>query len=272
MLSHSTRSYSRVESASYGKKGVYQTVLLFLLTVLMLILVGLFGPDVFLLHVSGAMGISRTTNVIGYSFQQSHMDSFNQAIWAELSLERSSNSISSVATHIDLYVDLVGFEGFYDDMERRIIDKRPISRELTFANNSRRSEPMHLFLLNGIEFRQYNVSVFLNSSSWSPQIGEDNIITYVSFKCINAKYTVFELALKYILCFVTLCILFLPYHGYYIRLLAVPIRQQTFEQKWVVSLLIALVFFNDPLIGLQVCICTGFINIKKYRLPCYWFL
>ena len=41
-------SYSRIESAKFGTRGVFQTLFLFVVTYLLLVLIGSFGPQVFL--------------------------------------------------------------------------------------------------------------------------------------------------------------------------------------------------------------------------------
>ncbi len=46
--------------------------------------------------------------------------------------------------------------------------------------------------------------------------------------------------------------MFLPQEGFVIRLLTVPSRLWSFEQKWILTLLASLLFFNDPFFSAQL--------------------
>lgn len=46
--------------------------------------------------------------------------------------------------------------------------------------------------------------------------------------------------------------MFLPQEGFLIRLLTIPHRLWSFEQRWITALLIALLFFNDPFFAAQL--------------------
>jgi hypothetical protein len=46
--------------------------------------------------------------------------------------------------------------------------------------------------------------------------------------------------------------MFLPQEGFMIRLYAIPHRLWSFEQRWITSLLVGLLFFNDPFFAAQL--------------------
>lgn len=74
--------------------------------------------------------------------------------------------------------------------------------------------------------------------------------------CDCDQYSKFELGWKIFFCFTTLIVLFLPMEGFLIKLCCVPVSSWSFEQKWVLGLLVCLLFFNDPFFAAQVITYT----------------
>lgn len=251
-------SYARIESATYGKKGVYQTILLFALAFLILLTIGVFGPSVFESYQTESKNINLAMTTVyspNQSWQKMQMQSFHQIMWASLTIERHGSLDGIPRRNIDLIVDVAASSGLHEELvhSMSIIEQAHIARDLTFSNNSYHSDPIYLFMLNGIDFHQYNVSLtFINASTWA---GETYFPSaFITFTYFKKAFTTYEVTWKYIFLSCTLCILYFPRLGFYWRMRNVPEGMKSFEQTWISHLLLALIFFDDPLFGFQVFI------------------
>eukprot|EP00953_Heterococcus_sp_UTEX-ZZ885_P006368 3894-Heterococcus_DN1.PRE.1 len=69
---------------------------------------------------------------------------------------------------------------------------------------------------------------------------------------INSSYTHFEMGWKYFFLISTLLVALVPRYGYFSGLRSIGKRDWTYQQKWILALLILLVVFNDPFFAITV--------------------
>ena len=147
---------------------------------------------------------------------------------------------------------------------KTIISSKVVSREITFVNKSVDSQGIHLFILNGVYFKNYNLSVTvtdiqtlltnysITDNSSDASSSSSALSATVTMRYLNDRYSVYEAVWKYLFFTGTLLVLFTPTYGYYMKLASVPTSKRSFEQKWILTLLICLCLFNDPLFGFQI--------------------
>ena len=269
--------YSRIESAKFGSRGVFHTLFLFVTTYSVLVLIGNFGPKVFLSQKAFTSSVfdegDDTYSLISNKYD---MKSSNQAMWAELTFTRPANMANTGQSGpINVVIDLKGKDVLFDNnglsSTENIIQSKTVARELVFTNNSVNSQSIHLFILNGVYFKNYNLSVTVTDiqtllANYSINGGRDSssmalssssssssaLSATVTMRYLNDKYSVYEAVWKYLFFIGTLLVLFTPTYGYYMKLAVVPIAMRSFEQKWILSLLFCLCLFDDPFFGLQI--------------------
>jgi hypothetical protein len=97
-----------------------------------------------------------------------------------------------------------------------------------------------------------------SSSSSSSIVNQSNFSlrtsSYAEFVYMNKDFTIFEISLKYSLFTLTFLILFCPYFGYYFKMEKLNPSYRSFEQKWVFTLLILLLLFDEPFVAAKVVI------------------
>ena len=265
-------SYSRIESAKFGTRGVFQTLFLFVVTYLLLVLIGSFGPQVFLSQKAITSSVfDEGDDKYSLISNKYDMKALNQAMWAELTFTRPNNMANTEQSGpITVVIDLLGKDVLFDNSvlpsSKTVIGSKTVSRQLTFVNNSVESQSIHLFILNGVYFKNYNLSVTVTdiqtlltnysntggSSSSGDSSSSSALSATVTMRYLNDRYSIYEAVWKYLFFTGTVLVLFTPKYGYYMKLASVPVEVRSFEQKWILTLLLSLCLFDDPLFGFQV--------------------
>ncbi|CAE7463377.1 TMEM181, partial [Symbiodinium microadriaticum] len=137
------------------------------------------------------------------------------------------------------------------------------SKEHAIANQKYKSQIVHckggktacksfyIFGQPSVEYKRYNVHIDFKDTD-GHFTSSDKLSVKVDLHTINSEYSKFELGWKCFFILTTLVVMFLPEEGFLIRLLAVPYRLWSFEQTWVLTLLVGLIFFNDPFFAAQL--------------------
>jgi len=133
---------------------------------------------------------------------------------------------------------------------------RTVATELDFGVNSTVSEPFPLFLVLGVPFRLYNISLTIYDESSRDQELTISDFSTASLRVhtLDQSFTIFEIVFKYVLLSATLVMLLFPRCGFGFcwKVFQLPPGMRSSEQVWLLSLSTALVFFNEPFVALKV--------------------
>ena len=143
-----------------------------------------------------------------------------------------------------------------------ISENQEHDREFKCKKKTDECESVTLFSVNYVTFDKYIIDLdignpwapFCEAGAWvnEPRFFEKGVgpslegETYMTF--VSSGFTIMELAMKYLYLTVTCIVLW----RFVRNMKAIPRSQRSYEQWWIRLLLCALIFFNDPLAGLQI--------------------
>eukprot|EP00518_Triparma_eleuthera_P011430 CAMPEP_0182471836 /NCGR_PEP_ID=MMETSP1319-20130603/21066_1 /TAXON_ID=172717 /ORGANISM="Bolidomonas pacifica, Strain RCC208" /LENGTH=426 /DNA_ID=CAMNT_0024672435 /DNA_START=192 /DNA_END=1469 /DNA_ORIENTATION=+ len=249
-------------------------------------IIGSLGPDVFE-HKEGMSVLrinKKDTDKSVWIGNLVNLVPENQLIWVTCNIERPSSINASYAFDYEqkLVISVIGTDDELDanfDTQRGdvIVDEKVAIREVKFAANSMYSGDLTIFNMHSLPYDNFKVRVqFINAGDidkYGHANHEDHQMN-VKFTMIfvNRDYTTFEFFWKYTFVVVTLIALFFPscnrggllsksriftslaliLEGFTVRLRHTKWRTWSYQQKWIMVLLVLLLFFNDPLIYFEV--------------------
>ena len=260
-MENTSHSYVRIENAKFGTRGIVYTGFIFCLSFLVCAIIGATGPEVLQQRSNGASSLSiDAMGVASWRGVLQDMTALNQNFWLMVTVYRGDDSKEEL---IDVYLRLnvTGSGPLYPDFpsHAQLADVDEVSRTLHCYKGNLQCSEFYLFGKPSVDYSEYRVGIEFYSIDDELQTpaGSDIITVQVTMHTVNSEYTKFELGWKCFFGLTTLLVLFLPHEGYLIRLcFLLPQRLWSFEQRWVLALIIALIFFNDPFFAAQVTACT----------------
>ncbi len=150
------------------------------------------------------------------------------------------------------------------------------TREVTFSKGEKYCDPLTIFNLHSLSYKNYKVIVSFASPGKLFDVADvdpdHSMYTEFDMTIVNSHYTTFEIRWKYAFIIITLLVMFFPklnrggvcsksrtytsiglvFEGYFTKLLTIPFRSWSYQQKWISVLLVMLLFFNDPLVYFEI--------------------
>jgi len=180
------------------------------------------------------------------------MTPLNQLFWLTTKIYRDDSTSEEVGT-LETWVNVTGISSFdkSEASEKNLVDNKMSSRTVRCKAGSLGCNEFYIFGEPTVRYEQYNVHIkFRVDADHFTESG--TLRVRVDLHTVNSEYSKFELGWKWFFILTTLVVLFLPQEGFLIKLVGVPYRLWSFEQTWVLTLLIALIFFNDPFFAAQL--------------------
>ncbi|GMH47036.1 hypothetical protein TrLO_g4258 [Triparma laevis f. longispina] len=216
----------------------------------------------------------------------------NQLLWVTCNFERpdSINASYSFDYNQEVYVTVLGshmetdeflatrdFDEALEDGADLIVARKLATRKVDFKANAVESGDITIFNLHTMPYKNFKVKVEFVDAGDIDKYGHANhedhqMNVRFTMRYVNRDYTSFEFSWKYTFCIITLVVMFFPslnrggllsrsrmftsfsliFEGFTVRLWGTKWKMWSYQQKWIMVLLIQLFFFNDPLIYFEV--------------------
>jgi Wnt-binding factor required for Wnt secretion len=250
----------RIESPSFTRPKVLCMTLAALVTFVLLLGIGAGGPKVW------QYGSTQTSAKIflsdggrdAYGTRRS-ISKANQVFFVESRLQRPTfeefNTTEDISAHLEMQLSVTGDDG------RMLVDSKPITRHILCKAGANFCRWYYVATQDLISTSSYIITVVMKSPDfWEIGHSGGNLRTTAaaSFTVrtrvwyINSSYTHFEMGWKYFFLITTLLVALAPRYGYFSGLRSIGKRDWTYQQKWILALLILLVVFNDPFFAITV--------------------
>lgn len=267
-------SYSRVRVETMGRKTIGCLFFLFLSLFFVAIVIGVTGPTVWSFDSRETIPCNTCTDAalnptsscptphvsvsscdecetIFPEIDVTAMNPYHQLLYIEVSIKRP---VGNAATDEIYYQQpfTVSASGQGDNMIwEEIADKKKHVRKVWCPAGQEYCQNITVFAENTIRYNTYNMSVHLQHPL-GPALCKDGKEPQLDMKLslvhMNAAFTSYELGFKYTQCALTLLVML----AFFLPLRRVPRRQVSYEQRWIVILLVLLFFFNDPFMVFEV--------------------
>jgi len=216
----------------------------------------------------------------------------NQLLWVTCNFERPDSINASYAFDYtqEMYVTVLGsheetsdflaiknFDETLNNGADLVVAKQLASRKVDFKANEMYSRDITIFNLHTMPYKNFKVKVEFKNAGDIDKYGHANhedhqMNVMFTMRYVNRDYTSFEFSWKYTFCVVTLVVMFFPslnrggllsrsktftslsliFEGFTVRLWSTKWKMWSYQQKWIMVLLVQLFFFNDPLIYFEV--------------------
>eukprot|EP00002_Diphylleia_rotans_P008246 TRINITY_DN1798_c0_g1_i2.p1 TRINITY_DN1798_c0_g1~~TRINITY_DN1798_c0_g1_i2.p1 ORF type:complete len:502 (-),score=71.21 TRINITY_DN1798_c0_g1_i2:955-2460(-) len=168
----------------------------------------------------------------------SNLDKFDRELIVEVEFENKNYTAAAINEKVLIDIILIG--GQSPGGQGQILNKGDdysYEKTVKCSRGNKRCNSVELLHITFIEYKYYTITIVMNEDN--PWIGN----AYFTFKYVNAEYTVFELWFRIIFLLTSIGI----FIWFIKKMKQVSSYEWTLEQKWMVLLMIGLIFLNNPL-------------------------
>lgn len=243
----------RIDEHGLTKPRILCAGLAFLLSFVFLLLIGYAGPEIWQeVDYETSAPITLTTGNTEYYFVNHGVVKENQMFYVEsrIAYPQLEGVMDGSVSEAELGMTLSVTDSNGDE----VLPPLAIERDMECEPGEDWCSWYFLMSQEFINSDTYYIDVGIDSASWTLDTGE--IVpgnTTAVFKVqtrvtqVQAQYTKFEMAWKYLFLLGTTFAMFLPRIGYVNRYLRLHSSDRSFEQSFTLALLCLLWWFNDPL-------------------------
>jgi Wnt-binding factor required for Wnt secretion len=249
----------RIESPTFTRAKVLCMTLSALVTFVLLLGIGAGGPKVWQFgstQLSAKIFLSDGGRD-AYGTER-HITRANQVFFVESRLARPTfedfNTTEDISAHLQMQLSVTGDNG------KMLVDSKPIARHILCKAGAEFCSWYYVATQDLISTSSYIITVVMQSPDfWEiGHTGSLRTTAPASFTVqtrvwyINSSYTHFEMGWKYFFLIITLLVAVLPRYGYFSGLHSIDRADWTYQQRWVLALLVCLFWFNDPFFAITV--------------------
>lgn len=252
MENSSSQNYVRIENSKFGNRGIICTSGMFFLSFAFCVIIGATGPNV-IQSRNDSVSILQVDDNGNAEWIGSVNDmlQLNQLFWISVIVYRPSSLDDDIGV-IETFVNVTGYDSLGGDVGSELFFLNRHAKHSVYCAGNECSE-FYVFGQSSIRYRRYDLRIrFSNIDPKFLQSNDNLFEILVDLHTINSEYSKFELGWKAFFGLTTLLVLFLPQEGFFIKLYFIPHTLWSFEQTWVLGLLLSLLFFNDPLFAAQL--------------------
>ncbi|KAJ1452811.1 Wnt-binding factor required for Wnt secretion-domain-containing protein [Pelagophyceae sp. CCMP2097] len=258
------------------KRHVVGASAVFVLLFFISLIIGGFGPNIWVVHDGGGFGGGSTD---GHEFDVyaaenndniwfgslNSMVAEHQILFVETSVKRPTVWGNNQDTKTFQLVYVVSAKGYGrvrgigadaktdDDTAHELLDTRRYVHEVTCLGKEEWCEPSVLMTQHVVVFEKYEIMVAIQNpkESYPAAATESILTTKVRFRFVNREYTSFTLGWYYTCLTISLFVLLCPGAGFVARL---PRDESwSFDQRWALALCVGLILLLDyPLAAAEV--------------------
>lgn len=238
---------------SFHKPGVTLTFCAFFVMVAICLLLGLAGPAVLVTRGNAnALACASENCTAVWKGTLVHMNVLHQVLYLEATIERTELSPGSEDVGLEyqqeVVVSAMGLDN--DNTPHVILNHKKHIRTVTCPAGRSKCDPIVVFAQNFIHYTKYELEVqFIHpDQAFQSQGVVGTLLIEFDLHRVNSNFTIFEMAVKY--CFLAVTVVLAAV--YFFKLTKVPFRLWSYEQKWIGAVLVGLMFFDNPLVAMEV--------------------
>ena len=224
---------------------------IFLFSLLSCVIIGATGPDVIESRNDSVSTLEiNSSGDAKWVGTVSDMMQLNQLFWLSVKVYRPQSTEDDIGV-VETYINVTGYDSLVSGSNKKELFFNRHDQHEVYCSRNECSE-FYIFGQSTIRFRRYDVHIQFHNLDSKFLQNDDLFNVLINLHTINSEYSKFELGWKSFFCLTTVLVLLLPYEGFAYKLYSIPFNLWSFEQVWVVGLLVCLFFFNDPFFGAQV--------------------